>query len=86
MTTMIKCISPVDGACMPNAQALSAEAADAAVAPRACRPKEWLHVPLDKGAGLFWPNCGAERDEGRLVPELAWQMGALSGSGANSAV
>ena len=76
MTRMIQCISPVDGRVYAERPALSAEAAQAAVARAQAAQADWAARPLDDRvacvkAGIAALNAGKER----AVEELAWQMG-----------
>ena len=74
--TMIQCISPVDGSVYAEREALSAEAAKAAVARARAAQKAWAARPLSERiaqveAGVKALN--AMSDE--VVQELAWMMG-----------
>jgi len=76
MTTMIKCISPVDGRVYAERQALTPEAAQEAAARAKAAQKGWAALPLDERiarvkAGIAALNGMKER----AVEELAWQMG-----------
>ncbi len=76
MTTMIRCISPVDGRVYAERPALSPEAADALVARARAAQPAWAALPLEERiarvkAGVAALNAMKER----VVEELAWQMG-----------
>ncbi|MBS0123289.1 aldehyde dehydrogenase family protein [Thetidibacter halocola] len=76
MTTMIQCISPVDGSLYAERPALTPEAADAAVARARAAQTAWAARPLDERRALVLKGIemlGGMKD--RVVEELAWQMG-----------
>lgn len=76
MTTMIQCISPVDGRVYAERPALSLEAAQAVAARAKAAQRDWAMLPLDERiarvrAGVTALNATSES----AVEELAWQMG-----------
>ena len=76
MTTMIRCISPVDGRLYAERQALTPQAADAAVLRARSAQAGWARRPLEERRALVLAGIAALnaiKDE--VVPELAWQMG-----------
>ena len=76
MTSMIRCISPVDGRVYAERPALSPEAADAAVARGRAAQKGWAARPLDERRRLVLAGIAALNErKGPIVEELAWQMG-----------
>ena len=76
MTTMIRCISPVDGSVYAERPALGPDQADAAVARARAAQPAWAARPLDERRALVLAGIAAlnaMKDD--VVPELAWQMG-----------
>ena len=76
MTTMIRCISPIDGSVFAERPAMPAEAARAAVDGARRLQKEWAARPLAERVALVRAGVerlGAMNDE--VVPELARMMG-----------
>jgi acyl-CoA reductase-like NAD-dependent aldehyde dehydrogenase len=76
MTTLIRCISPVDGSVYAERPALAPDAADAAVARARAAQPAWAARPLDERRALVLAGIAAlngMKDD--VVPELAWQMG-----------
>jgi acyl-CoA reductase-like NAD-dependent aldehyde dehydrogenase len=76
MTTMLRCISPVDGSVYAERPALSPEAAEAAVARARAAQAAWAARPLSERIELVragTARLGAMNPD--LVPELAWMMG-----------
>ncbi|AQZ51881.1 aldehyde dehydrogenase family protein [Martelella mediterranea] len=74
--TMIQCISPVDGSVYAEREALSAEAAKAAIARARAAQKAWAARPLSERIALVQAGVkalNAMSDE--VVQELAWMMG-----------
>jgi len=76
MTTLIKCISPVDGSVYAERPALGHADADAAVARAKAAQTGWAARPLDERRKLVLAGIAAlEGMKDRVVEELAWQMG-----------
>lgn len=76
MTKMIQCISPVDGRVYAERPALSAGAAEAAVARAKGAQKGWAALPLEERIARVKAGIAAlNADKARIVEELAWQMG-----------
>ncbi|MEQ9331214.1 aldehyde dehydrogenase family protein [Thalassobaculum sp.] len=76
MSTMIRCISPIDGSVFAERPAMPAEAARAAVDGARRLQKEWAARPLAERVALVRAGVerlGAMNDE--VVPELARMMG-----------
>jgi acyl-CoA reductase-like NAD-dependent aldehyde dehydrogenase len=76
MTTMLRCISPIDGSLYAERPALSLGDARDAVARARSAQRDWMARPLDERIRLVLAGVaavGAMNDE--VVPELAWQMG-----------
>lgn len=76
MTTLLKCISPIDGSVYAERPILSASAAEASVVRAKAAQKDWAKRPIAERiarvlAGVA--RVGEMSDE--IVPELAWQMG-----------
>ena len=74
--TTIKCISPIDGSVFAEREALSQEAAEAAVAKARAAQKEWKKRPLAERIALVQAGVaelGKANDE--IVTELAHMMG-----------
>ena len=76
MSRMIQCISPVDGSLYAERPALTAEAADAAVARAKAAQDPWAARPLEERRALVLKGIEAlNAMKDRVVEELAWQMG-----------
>ena len=76
MTTMIRCVSPIDGEVFAERPAMSLEAARAAVGEARLMQKEWSARPLAERIALVRAGVarlGEMNDE--VVPELARMMG-----------
>src|SRR5690606_18700582 len=76
MTTMIRCISPIDGSVFAERPAMSPAAARAAVDGARRLQKDWAARPLAERIALVRAGVarlGAMNDE--VVPELARMMG-----------
>ena len=76
MTSVLKCISPIDGSVFAERPVLTAEQAEAAVARAAAAQIGWAARPLEERIELVMAGVarvGAMNDE--IVPELAWMMG-----------
>lgn len=73
---LLQCISPIDGSVYAEREALSLDAARAAVASAKSAQSEWAARPLQERIDLVLAGVaaiGAMNDE--IVTELAWQMG-----------
>ena len=76
MTTMIRCISPVDGRVYAERPALTPAEADAAVARARAAQHDWLRVPLEERRRRVLAGIAALNGmKDAVVEELAWQMG-----------
>ncbi|MCC7320903.1 MAG: aldehyde dehydrogenase family protein [Rubellimicrobium sp.] len=76
MTTMIRCISPVDGRVYAERPALGPGEADAVVARARAAQRDWLAVPLDERRRLVLAGIAAlNAMKDVVVEEIAWQMG-----------
>ncbi|MCL4189392.1 MAG: aldehyde dehydrogenase family protein [Rhodobacteraceae bacterium] len=76
MTTMIRCISPVDGRIYAERPALPLAAAQAAVARAKAAQPAWAALPLaDRIARVQAGIAALNAMKDRVVEELAWQMG-----------
>lgn len=76
MTTMIQCVSPVDGRVYAERPALTLDAAKAAVARAKAAQKDWAALPLEERIARVKAGVEAlNADKARIVEELAWQMG-----------
>ncbi|WP_377289828.1 aldehyde dehydrogenase family protein [Rhizobium sp. SG2393] len=76
MTTMIQCISPVDGSVYAERPAASPEAARAVVARARKAQKAWAKRPLEERVQLVLKGVARLNEMvDEVVPELAWQMG-----------
>ncbi len=76
MTTMIRCISPVDGRVFAERPALSRDEAMAAAARAKAAQPAWAARPLDQRIALVKAGIAALNGmKDRIVEELAWQMG-----------
>ena len=74
--TMIQCISPIDGSVYAEREALSADAAKAAVERARAAQKEWAARALSERIALVKKGVEAlNAMSGEVVPELAWMMG-----------
>jgi len=76
MTSMIRCISPIDGSVVFEAPALAPAAAEAAVARAKDAQRSWAARPLEERIALV--RAGIDRlgaMNEAIVPELARQMG-----------
>ncbi|WP_204114416.1 aldehyde dehydrogenase family protein [Shimia biformata] len=76
MSSVLKCISPIDGSVYAEREVLSAEAAQAAAARARAAQKDWAARPLAERIELVMAGVaavGAMNDE--IVPELAHMMG-----------
>lgn len=76
MTTILRCISPIDGSVHAERPALSPEAAAGAVEWARAAGGDWAARPLDERIRLVAAGVarlGAMNVE--IVPELAWMMG-----------
>ena len=74
--TVLRCISPIDGAVFAEREALTLDAARATVAAACAAQHGWAARPLDDRIALVLAGVarlGQTNDE--VVPELAWQMG-----------
>ena len=76
MTRMIQCISPVDGRVYAERPALGRDEAMAAVARAKAAQPAWAARPLSERIALVKAGVAALNGmKGRVVEELAWQMG-----------
>jgi len=76
MTKMIQCISPVDGRVYAEREALTLEAAGAAVARAKAAQRGWAALPLEERIARVRAGVAAlNAMKDRAVEELAWQMG-----------
>ncbi|MCX7889673.1 MAG: aldehyde dehydrogenase family protein [Rhodobacteraceae bacterium] len=76
MTTMIRCISPVDGRVYAERPALTPAEADSCVARARAAQPAWAARPLDERIALVKAAVQTLNDDrARIVEELAWQMG-----------
>ncbi len=76
MTTILKCISPIDGSVFAERPALSPDAAEAVVARARKAQRDWAARPLSERIALVRAGVtrlGEMNDE--IVPELASMMG-----------
>lgn len=74
--TMIRCISPVTGETYAEREALSLDAARAAVARAQAAQPAWEARPLQERIDLVLAGIAALGDKkAQVVEELAWQMG-----------
>jgi len=76
MTTMLRCISPIDGSVYAERPVATREQAFAAVADAKAAQKDWAERPLDQRVALVRAGVarlGEMTDE--IVPELAHMMG-----------
>ncbi len=74
--TMIQCISPVDGSVYAEREALSLEAAQAAVNRARKAQKAWARRPLEERVQLVLKGVARLNEMAdEVVPEIAWQMG-----------
>ena len=74
--TMIQCISPVDGSVYAEREALSLEAAQAAVNRARKAQKAWARRPLEERVQLVMKGVARLNEMAdEVVPEIAWQMG-----------
>lgn len=76
MTTMIRCISPVDGRIYAERPALPFAAAEAAVARARAAQPAWAALRLEERIARVRAGIAAlNAMKDRVVEELAWQMG-----------
>lgn len=76
MTTMIQCISPVDGRIYAERPALSLEAAQAVAERARIAQRDWAARPLAERIRLVKAGVAALNETAaRAAEELAWQMG-----------
>lgn len=74
--TMIQCISPVNGEVYAEREAMSLEAASAAVARARKAQKSWAKRPLEERVQLVLKGVARLNEMvDEVVPEIAWQMG-----------
>ncbi len=74
--TMIRCVSPVNGEVYAEREALSPEAALAAVERARAAQGPWAARPLEERIALVQEGVRRLNDDrDRIVEELAWQMG-----------
>ena len=74
--TMIQCISPVDGSVYAEREAMSLEAAQAAVNRARKAQKAWARRPLEERVQLVMKGVARLNEMAdEVVPEIAWQMG-----------
>lgn len=76
MTTMIKCISPVDGRVYAERPALAFDTAEAAAMRAREAQRDWAARPLEERIRLVMAGVAAlNATKDTAVEELAWQMG-----------
>jgi len=82
MTTMIRCVSPVNGEVYAERPALSEAEAQAVVARARAAQGPWAALPLEERVARVQAAVRALGDaKDRVVEELAWQMGRPVRSG-----
>ena len=76
MPKTIQCISPIDGSIYVERDALSPEAAKAAVAEAAAAQHQWERLPLERRISLVLAGVKLLGEmNAEITTELAWQMG-----------